>query len=91
MPVVSQSSRNEMVPVGAMTVACELRTPTRRARARTLVPASGGREQIVRARARRSTVGDVTRCMSSTAACPRSVLVEPGERAHAAAIRADVA
>ena len=27
MPVVSQSMRNEIVPVGASTVACELRTP----------------------------------------------------------------
>ena len=83
MPVVSQSMRNEIVPVGASTVAWELRTPWTSASSTALSQASWAAE--------RSSVGTSSSSILATsrAVHPQhvehrlGVLVEAGEGPHA--------
>ena len=84
MPVVSQSIISPIVPVGASTVACELRTPcaspssTASSHERCAAPSSSGGTSSS------SIFAASARCMRSTFEHRLGVLGVAGERAHAA-------
>ena len=83
MPVVSQSIIRPIVPVGASTLACELRTPNVLAELDGFVPRLlRGAEQLG-GTSSSSILAASARCMRSTLEHVLGVLGVAGERTHA--------
>ena len=90
MPVVSQSIRNEIVPVGARTVACELRTPCSSASSTAESQASCAADSSSVGTTSSSICATAARCIFSTSIIGLAFSWKPANGPMRAAVRADV-